>query len=819
MLPVTLFGKLRLYIGVASCAALGLNAWFSYSGSRRVLERDVDAMAMSQLDAAARAAGAYATRIGVLVGAIAARQRAIGREPRPDTIPFLAQALTAMPGEELFNLYMAFEDRKPGDRDAIQAVNRNTWPAPVARFDYDHRDPRQDWYAGAKRIGRFYVSLPYFDEGGCDVAMVSFTMPVYDEAKRLIGVAGADVTLDQIRTIIGRVRLGGETGSSVSEDAYLVSRAGRIVVHPESRLMLRRGFAGEEIRALPEGADVGSTPRGWSRRRINGELRRVYWASVPVAGGKLVLNVSEAKALAPVFGLTVRAVLADVLVLSVMFLLVWRIARRVTRPIVQLTRAVEAVAGGNFDPGQLAAAANRSDEVGELARGFRTMAGEIVAREQRLADWNANLTQTVAARTAELGQALGVVQASQARLVDELSEAAAYVASLLPARLEGPIRSEWVFIPSRQLGGDTFGYHDLDENHLAIFLLDVCGHGVGAALLSISVQNVLQSQSLPGADFRDPGAVLAALNERFPSAEQNEMDFTVWYGVYDRKRRHLAYACGGHPPAVLVVPDGGRGRAQELGTPNFMIGMVPGARYEAQTSAVPAGSRLFVFSDGVYEVCSPSGAWLDFDQFVQMLVRHSAGNAAALDGVLADARAWQQRETFEDDYSIMTFEFPGPGPGDSDGRPPEAGMARTAVDAGTFELSIGNALSEIGKTLDLLADDLAVRRVPPQLVHMAQTVADELVTNVIRHGYRDDRPHTIDIAVTVREDGLTLQVSDDGIPFDPFDRPAPDLKRPLEERPVGGLGIHLVRQLAEDCRYARVDGRNRVSVTLREPAP
>ncbi len=49
--------------------------------------------------------------------------------------------------------------------------------------------------------------------------------------------------------------------------------------------------------------------------------------------------------------------------------------------------------------------------------------------------------------------------------------------------------------------------------------------------------------------------------------------------------------------------------------------------------------------------------------------------------------------------------------------------------------------------------------------------------------------------------------------------PAPDLNRPLEERPVGGLGIHLVRQLAEDCRYDRVDGRNRVTVTLREPAP
>lgn len=151
--------------------------------------------------------------------------------------------------------------------------------------------------------------------------------------------------------------------------------------------------------------------------------------------------------------------------------------------------------------------------------------------------------------------------------------------------------------------------------------------------------------------------------------------------------------------------------------------------------------------------------------------------------------------------------------------PPETSAAGLMADAWTFHLSIGTALSDIGKVMDLLEGELAVRNVPLQLVHTAQTVADELVTNVIRHGCRADRSHTIDVSVAVREDGLTIRISDDGIPFDPFDRPAPDLQRPLEERPVGGLGIHLVRQLAEDCRYARVDGRNRVTVTLREPAP
>jgi len=117
---------------------------------------------------------------------------------------------------------------------------------------------------------------------------------------------------------------------------------------------------------------------------------------------------------------------------------------------------------------------------------------------------------------------------SQKHLAAELNEAAQYVRSLLPEPLKGEITSEWIFVPSTSLGGDSFGYHWLDQDHLAIYLLDVCGHGVGAALLSISAMNVLRSQALPNVDFRNPGAVLGGLNETFQMERQNNMYFTIW---------------------------------------------------------------------------------------------------------------------------------------------------------------------------------------------------------------------------------------------------------------------------------------------------
>lgn len=118
--------------------------------------------------------------------------------------------------------------------------------------------------------------------------------------------------------------------------------------------------------------------------------------------------------------------------------------------------------------------------------------------------------------------------ASEKRLAAELADAAGYVRSLLPGPLEGEVRAQWRFRPSAELGGDIFGYHWISPDRLAIYLLDVSGHGVGAALLSVSVFNVLPTQSLPEADFGDPAVVLRQLNRVFPMERHHNLLFTIW---------------------------------------------------------------------------------------------------------------------------------------------------------------------------------------------------------------------------------------------------------------------------------------------------
>ena len=138
------------------------------------------------------------------------------------------------------------------------------------------------------------------------------------------------------------------------------------------------------------------------------------------------------------------------------------------------------------------------------------------------------------------------------RLRQELHAAQHYVLAILPAPVAAPIAVEWLFVPSTELGGDSFGYQWIDGEHYALYLLDVCGHGVGSALLSITVANTLRSGALQNTDFRRPEAVLGSLNRAFQMENQNGLYFTIWYGVYHRPTGTLRYASAGHPPPIVV---------------------------------------------------------------------------------------------------------------------------------------------------------------------------------------------------------------------------------------------------------------------------
>lgn len=251
------------------------------------------------------------------------------------------------------------------------------------------------------------------------------------------------------------------------------------------------------------------------------------------------------------------------------------------------------------------------------------------------------------------------IEKTQKRLEDELNEAARYITSILPPPMEEPFRIAWAYAPCTELGGDSFGYHWIDDTHFAIYLLDVCGHGVGAALLSVAAINVLRSSSLQQIDFRDPGQVLTGLNATFQMEQHNNMYFTIWYGVFETTTRTLRHSSGGHPPALLLTnsPDG-TPTLNQLRCPGTLIGVMPDITYHSESLPVPADARLFVYCDGAYEIKGPAGQMINFDiDFLGFLEKN--GRSPSLpDDVLAWIRSLHDGPVLDDDYSFVTLDFP-----------------------------------------------------------------------------------------------------------------------------------------------------------------
>jgi phosphoserine phosphatase RsbU/P len=289
--------------------------------------------------------------------------------------------------------------------------------------------------------------------------------------------------------------------------------------------------------------------------------------------------------------------------------------------------------------------------IADRVKGLNTGADDFLSKPIDISELQARVRSGL--RLHRLSQDL---QTQKLLLEAELAEAAAYVQALLPLPLLGAVSIEARFIPSRQLGGDCFDYFWLDSDHLAIYLLDVSGHGLGAALPSVSVMNLLRSRALPGVDFCQPEIVLKALNDQFQMSSQNEKYFTIWYGVYHLQSCQLTYSSAGHPPAVLITstPDS-EPQITQLRTHCLPIGMMEGSVYVSDRQTVPSNSALYIFSDGVYEFDPKQDQIWDLKTFVEML-KHLDINSS-LDTALDKIQKLNKVETFNDDFSLLKVQF------------------------------------------------------------------------------------------------------------------------------------------------------------------
>jgi len=469
----------------------------------------------------------------------------------------------------------------------------------------------------------------------------------------------------------------------------------------------------------------------------------------------------------------------------------------------------------------------------------RLRVGErILALEQRLADQNQALRDS----RNQLALAYDQIQA-------DLATAARIQRQLLPTSDQAtfPFRAQWLFLPAAQVSGDSFNFFELAGGLIGFYHLDVSGHGIPAALLSVSLSRSLVPGAglgmSPKSDFLDPGRFLADLNRQLLNFDGEVENYaTIAYGTLDKASGKVRLALAGHPYPVLVRQAGTIEYLQQSGLP---VGMFPEADYAPQEFCLGAGDRLVLYSDGVTDCRNPQGQPFGEEQLLSALDRASQ-MGLSLTSVLDDRlRAWRGPFDFEDDISLLVLERPlvahyevlaehaqpespvadqvhagqaleGPGPVTAPPSSPSLVECPPGPEPGALviRLSLNSDAAEVADLQECLTSLCAEAGLDEMANFKLTCAIVEALNNCVEHAYAGQPGHPIDLVWTLEADQIAIEIRDQGRPM-----PDPSLDASLlpGAEAESGRGWHIIREWTDSFSYAREAHGNLLRLTYRRP--
>lgn len=275
-----------------------------------------------------------------------------------------------------------------------------------------------------------------------------------------------------------------------------------------------------------------------------------------------------------------------------------------------------------------------------------------------------HLEQDLASRNAKLKEINRKLEEARLEIQRDLEAGAALQRSLLPPQsMEiGDYKIEWMYRPHSVVSGDIFNVTQIDDDHLVFYLLDVSGHGIPSALLTVTVNKMLASTSYEvnpvlnsqTKEMVSTGEVLRELNKRFQLDEETSQYFTIVYGILNMKTGEFQVAQAGHPPPI-VLDDEGTGEL--IGEGGFPIGWMPEIDFDNVCRRLGEGGRLILYTDGISECTNTEGEMYSGERLLAYAERTKPLSLKdSLNGILNELQVWSDNRPFDDDVSMLAIE-------------------------------------------------------------------------------------------------------------------------------------------------------------------
>jgi len=504
----------------------------------------------------------------------------------------------------------------------------------------DYRYWEKDWFVKPVEENRASWSEPYFDQGGGETIMSTYSVPFYkisDKDSVLAGVVTVDISLDRLQDLISSIKL------YKSGYAMLITPSGNIVTHPTIDSGSRRN-----LDELPDGG-MGSGLKmifsmilGQQQGLISmedhaGKSYRNDWVSyetIPSNGWYVLIFFNEREMYSEIRKLTYSLVFIGMTGIFLLSLLLYLMSRNITRPLVSLVKTAREIGNGHLNAPL--PVIRTKDEVGQLGNAFRYM-------QEELEQYILNLENATAERE---------------KIESEIRIAARIQDEMLPAHMpEGRLNEHIVLsgqvIPARIIGGDLFDYW-LHENGNLFFLIgDVSGKGIPAALFMARTISLFRAMISGNSEIQE---IVHSMNAELSRNNSDAMFTTLFAGIMNTSLQTLTYCNAGHNPPFLVKKSGEMVNLTMIhGTP---VGVLEDGEYSSSTISLSEGDVLFMYSDGVTEAENTNGEFFGEEKLRNTLFSSKTNDPDTLrKEILEEVRHFTSGEIQSDDITLFIIAY------------------------------------------------------------------------------------------------------------------------------------------------------------------
>ena len=661
------------------------------------------------------------------------------------------------------------------DSAGIQTKQLNT-----KEYDYLHKN----WYVQPLAMDSDFWSEPYVDIGGGEVLMSTYSMPLTNSKDEIYAVQTADLSLDwiadmkyKVDSIINKDYYFGRD-SAGHASCFIVTKQGTFIAHPTNNLEadatihdFLKKQTGRNSRKIVN--EILSESEGMTTfRNKEGDIFSIFHSPIERTGWRMGIIVPD-KDIYSIINILIMVLMAIMLFGLLVVGLVCRSAiHRLTKPITRFANSAEEIAKGNFKA-ELPVIKSK-DELLQLHNSFATMQQSLVNQIEQ--------TRIVNEEKGRIDKELQIANNIQMSMIPKIFPP-------FPERTDIDVYAR--LTPAKEVGGDIYDFYIRDEK-LFFCIGDVSGKGVPAALVMAVTHTLFRTLS---AHEALPNRILAAINHSLTEGNDSSMFVTLFIGVLDLPTGRLRYSNAGHN-APLIISDNEEHMLPC--DPNVPIGVMENWKFTIQETTIDLYSTIFLYTDGLTEAED-----IHQNQFQESRI------------VAAARKASTQPQKLIEQMTLSVHQFVGEAEQNDDQTMLAIQYKREKKNAKFHKsITLPNNIEEIPQ-LNVFIDEVCEAAGLDMSDTMSVNLAlEEAVVNVMDYAYPANAPGEVTIEAEADDERMKFVITDHGIPFDPTAKAEVDTTLSLEERPTGGLGIHLVRQIMDSINYERENDKN--VLTLRK---